>query len=423
MRALRLIAMLAGLMVSLACSDRSRLNPIDPENPRTKGKPTGLRVIADLDTIQLSWDALSLRDLSGYNIYRRLTHESGMYLIGQTSAQTTTFREHSNQFGAAHFYAITARIGAVETTPSEEVAVTPGPTVSWVADSDNRAVIKLTHDGRHEILRARAFINPFRLRVDSARRKIWVVDEFLGDFGAIDEKGNLLGKYGNFFDPVGLALNREDGSLWVGDNNESMLVHFDTNGAKIMSLDSLPRLGALAFHASLQELWALTSAGDLLLRVRSAAEVTPVNVQPTWEAPVTDLAIAGNTGEAWIAARNRVARVNRAGVVVFTSSEQFRFASRLALDQTTGACWVIDDSGESRNNSSVYKLNAHGEVQFKIDGLARPQGLAVNPFDGSCYVLDTLQGRLVSISSEGITAIGYTGFLTPFDIEVVMPER
>lgn len=415
--------MFAGLVLSMACTDRSRLNPIDPENPRTNGKPTGLRVIADLDTIQLSWDALALRDLSGYNIYRRLAHESGMSLTGQTSAQTTTWREHSNQFGAAHFYSITARIDAVETLHSEEVEVTPGPTVSWVADSDNRAVIKLTHDGRHEILRASAFINPFRLRVDSARRKIWVVDEFLGDFGAIDEKGNLLGKYGNFFDPVGLALNREDGSLWVGDNNEHMLVHFDTNGSKITSVDSLPKLGALAFHSSLQELWVLTSAGDLLLRVRSAAEVTRVNVQPTWEGPVVDMAIAANTGEAWIAAHNRVARVNREGVVVFTATEPFRFATRLALDQASGACWVIDDSGESRNNSSVYKLSAHGEVQFKIDGLARPQGLAVNPFDGSCYVLDTLQGRLVKISNEGMATNGYTGFLTPFDIEVVMPGR
>lgn len=402
-----------------ACTERERLNPIDPENPRTGGKPTGLRVIADLDTIQLVWNALPLRDLSGYNIYRRLAHESSINLIGQTAVQTTTFREQSNRFGVAHSYAITARIAEVETELSEEVTVTPGPTVAWVADSDSRAVIKLTHDGQHEILRSRAFINPFRLRVDQQRGTIWVLDEFSGDFGAINHKGDLIGKYDFFSDPIGLALDAETGNIWVGDNNENVLILFDKDGRTQTRLDSLPELGAIAFHASLQELWALTRNGDLLLHIDKAARVRRSLLLPTWSGPVVDMAIMDSTGEAWLAARDRIVRLDNEGNIIFTSTETFRFATRLALDQTRGACWMIDDSGEFRNTSSVYKLNAQGTVQFKIDGFERPQGLAVNPFDGSCYALDTLQGRLVKITAEGVATNGYTGFLTPFDIEVV----
>ncbi len=402
-----------------ACTERERLNPIDPENPRTGGKPTGLRAIADRDTIQLVWNALPLRDLSGYQIYRRLASASTLQLIAQTSAQVTTFREQSNQFGVPHSYAFTARIGNIETALSDEVTVTPGPTVTWVADSDSRAVIKLTHDGQHEILRSRAFINPFRLRVDQQRGAIWVLDEFTGDFGAISATGDLIGKYDVFSDPVGLALDAETGSIWVGDNNENVLALFDKDGRAQARLDSLPELGAIAFHAGLQELWALTSTGGLLLRIDKALRVTRMTLLPTWRGPVVDMAIMNTTGEAWLAAGDRVVRINQEGNVVFTSAEEFRFASRLALDQTRGACWVIDDSGEFRNNSSVYKLNAQGVVQFKSDGFERPQGLAVNPFDGSCYALDTLQGRLVKITAEGVATNGYTGFLTPFAIEVV----
>ncbi|MEK7726997.1 MAG: hypothetical protein AAB354_01225 [candidate division KSB1 bacterium] len=427
MRTSRLLHGLAALAVCAlllaCCTERSRLNPIDPENPRTGGKPTGLRVSAELDTIRLSWNSVPLRDLSGYHVYRRLAHESGMYLLGQVSSLTTTFRDQSDQFGVPHMYQITARIGNMETLPSEEVTVTPGPTVAWVADSDSRAVIKLTHDGLNEILRSRAFISPYRLRVDGKRGTIWVVDEFSGDFGAINEKGELLGKFDLFFEVVGLALDASDGSVWVGDNGEHVLARFDNEGSRQTRIDSLPKLGALAFHASLEELWALTSKGDQLLRVGKALQLTRVNLPPTFTGPVVDMAIAENTGEAWIATRNRVVRINKEGSVVFTAPEEFRFASRVALDQASGACWVIDDSGEFRANSSVFKLNAQGQVQFKIDGFERPQGLAINPFDGSCYALDTVRGRLVKITADGLTQNGYTGFLTPFDIEVVMPAR
>jgi sugar lactone lactonase YvrE len=421
-KAFVLFAFILALLLG-SCTERSRLNPLDPKNPRTAGKPTGLRVIAELDTIRLSWDALALRDLTGYNVYRRLAHESGFYLLGQTSAQSNSLQDVSDRFGVAHFYRLTAAVGDLETLPSEEVTVTPGPTVTWVADSDSRAVIKLTHDGQHEILRSRAFFNPYRLRVDRRRGVIWVLEEYSGDFGSINNKGELLGKFDHFFEPVGLALDEEDGSIWVGDNGEHVLARFDKEGRAFARIDSLPELGALAFHASLQELWALTSKGELLLRVGKSSQLTRINLQPTWSGPAADMAVAANTGEAWVAGRNRVARVNQDGNVVFTATEEFRFASRLAIDQTRGACWVIDDSGEFRNNSSVYKLSAQGQVQFKIDGFERPQGLAVNPYDGSCYVLDTLQGRLVKITAEGIATNGYANFLTPFDIEVVMPVR
>jgi len=399
------------------------LNPIDPQNPRTSGKPTGLRVIAELDTIHLSWNPLALRDLSGFNIYRHLAHESGFYLIGQTSPPLNTFRDVSNRFGMPHIYHITARVDDLETPPSQEVTVTPGPTIAWVADSDNRAVIKLTHDGQHEILRSRAFISPYRLKVDHQRGAVWVLDEYTGNFGSINEKGELRGVYDHFFAAVGLALDLEDGSIWVGDNGEHLLARFDEDGRLQARIDSLPELSTIAFHPSLKELWALTMNGEQLLRVKKSQQVVRANLQPTWSGPVADMAIIANTGEAWIAAGKRVARVNAEGRVVFTSAEEFRFASRLAIDQASGACWVLDDSREFRNNSSVFKLDAQGQVQFKIDGLERPQGLAVNPFDASCYALDTLQGRLVRISAEGIATNGYTNFLTPFDIEVVVPRR
>ena len=418
-------SLLAALVFMLlaSCTERPRLNPIDPQNPATGGKPTGLRVIAELDTIQLSWNALAIRDLSGYNVYRQLAHESSFTLIGQTSAPTASFRDVSKRFNLAHNYYVTARVNDLETAPSDEVTVTPGPTIAWVADADSRAVIKLTHDGAHEILRSRAFVSPYRLKVDSKRGVIWVWDEFTGELGSIDQKGERLGVYGRYFDAVGLALDEEDGSVWIGDNNEHVLARHDADGRLQARVDSLSRLSALAFHPALKELWALTYNAEHLLRVeKNTLRMTIVYLQPSWSGPVNDLAIFAQTGEAWIPAGNRVVRVNAQGRVVLISRDEYRFASRLAVDQANGACWVLNDSGEFRDNSSVIKLDAQGRAQFESAGLQRPQGLAVNPFDGSCYALDTVHGRLVRITAEGLAREGYANFLTPFDIQIVLPQ-
>ncbi len=410
--------------LGVACTERSRSNPLDPQNPQTGGKPTGLRVISELDTIRLSWNRLLLQDLSGFNVYRKLPNESDFTLLGQTTAQSNSYQDLSDRFGVLHSYRITARVGNLETPPSDEVTTTPGPTIVWVADIDSRAVIKLTHDGQHEILRSRAFLNPWRLRVDERRGNVWVLDDLTGDFGHLDQKGQLLGVHEKFFDAVGLALDPEDGSVWVAENAEHSLSRFDSNGKLLARVDSLPELAALAFNPHLQELWALTNAGEQLLRVeKNSARITRVELQPSWNGPVGDLAIRATTGEAWIAAGDRVVRLDEHGKVAFVSPDEFRYAIRVALDQASGACWMITDSRQYRNDSSVFRFAAHGTIELKVEGFGRPQSLAVNPYDASCYVLDTLHGRLVRISAAGQLTNGYTNFLAPIDIDIVRPER
>ncbi len=410
-------------VILVACTERSRLNPLDPQNPQTGGKPTGLRVISDLDTVRLRWNTLAIRDLPGFNVYRKLPAENEFSLIGQTSAPTNVFEDLSDRYGVLHSYRITARVAGLETPPSEEATITPGPTVVWVADIDNRAVIKLTHDGRHEILRSRAFIDPFRLKVDKRRGTVWVLEDFSGNFGRLDQNGQLLGISERFFEAVGLALDAEDGSIWVGDNNEKRVWHFDREGTRLARLDSLPEFSALAFNPFVEELWVATTNGEQLLRIKkNSAQIQRVNLQPSWSGPVRDLAIVETTGEAWMAAGDRVVRLNANGEVALVTTEEFTFAARVAIDQASGACWVLDDVRQFLQ-SRVIKLEANGQVQLRLEGFDRPQGLAVNPFDASCYVLDTLQGRLVKISSEGTITVGYANLLTPLDIDIVMPGR
>lgn len=414
--------MLLVLFALAGCTERSRLNPIDPRNPQTQGKPTGLRVISESDSVRLTWSALPLEDLSGYVIYRKLPQDDDYVRLGENAPRLVTFLDVSNRFGVLHSYRITARVDDLETPPSDAVVITPGPATVWVADIDARAVVKLTHDGRYEILQSRAFIDPFRLKVDATRGTVWVLDEYTGNLGSLDARGRLREMHESFLDPLDLALDEEDGNLWVFDNARQSLSLFAASGTKLARIDSLPKLSALAFNARSAELWALANNAEQLLRIeKNTRKIVQADLQPAWSGPVRDMAIHLATGAAWFAAGDRVARLNAEGQLVFVTADSFRFASRVAVDQNNGACWVIDDSRNFRPDSRVYQLDAQGRVLFYVDGFERPQSLASNPFDGSCYVLDTLQGRLVKINASGEVVNGYTDFLTPYDIDVVMP--
>ena len=56
--------------IFLGCSNREPLNPLDPNNPFTGGKPTGLSLIPIQNTVQILWDPIDLIDINNYTIYR-----------------------------------------------------------------------------------------------------------------------------------------------------------------------------------------------------------------------------------------------------------------------------------------------------------------------------------------------------------------
>src|SRR5262245_64982884 len=72
------VALLA-LAVTLAlsgCSQRDRANPLDPQNPNSRGAPTGFNAIAGFLTVRLNWDARPDLDIDGFQVYRRAAGDS-----------------------------------------------------------------------------------------------------------------------------------------------------------------------------------------------------------------------------------------------------------------------------------------------------------------------------------------------------------
>ena len=54
------------------CSNRERLNPLDPRNPDTLGRPTGLRVTSNRHRVTLSWEFVEHANVLGISVWRRI---------------------------------------------------------------------------------------------------------------------------------------------------------------------------------------------------------------------------------------------------------------------------------------------------------------------------------------------------------------
>ena len=79
------------------CSQRDRLNPLDPKNPDTEGKPVGVTILSDQDDVTVSWVNQSFEDILGFNIYRRQEGED-FESIGVASVSASSFTDSDLEY-------------------------------------------------------------------------------------------------------------------------------------------------------------------------------------------------------------------------------------------------------------------------------------------------------------------------------------
>ncbi len=70
--------------------------------------------------------------------------------------------------------------GDYESPESDSVSITPGPTIIWFTDADDRQIISLSHDGLHEIDRLTVTGYPWDVIIHPRDRSIWFSDVLFG---------------------------------------------------------------------------------------------------------------------------------------------------------------------------------------------------------------------------------------------------
>jgi len=89
----------------------------------------------------------------------------------------------------------------------------------------------------------------------------------------------------------------------------------------------------------------------------------------------------------------------------------------LAVDSDNGNCWVLDLHFFA-NQSTLICFNEQGVRLFEFSGLTYPENLAINPYDHSCIVADSGNGRILKIASDGTLEGQLTGYDYPRGLAV-----
>jgi DNA-binding beta-propeller fold protein YncE len=406
---------IGALCLLFGCTDRERLNPIDPLNPRTGGKPVGLFAVSMRDTVKLGWQPLGLRDLSGYRIYRQSASSTDFALIDSVAGDQQSYREFGLTMGLSYHYRITAYTSVSESSPSDPVSIVPGPGFVWISDANIRAVIKYTHDGSAELARTtREFIEPERLQANPKTGQLWVIDTFTRELRRIEASGSASSVRIALQNPVDLAVDSTDNTIWAADNGFGVY-KYDATGVRLAQTP-LPGVIAVAINFRTRELFALDRRQKKLWRIDASGIATEVNVSLIGP---QGIAIHRGTGDAWIADSTRVVIVRAGGQIETASGFNFVYAKRAAVNQNTGECWVID-LVLSLPQSKVVKFSAAGVMQFSVSGFLYPSSLSVNVFDGACFVTDrhSQQKSLSRVSASGLIIHQARNFSDPIDVDV-----
>lgn len=392
------------LLIFLSCARRERLNPIDPRNPQTKGRPAINRIYSVKDTVFISWEPIELEDLNSYKIYRKTSTEDAFNLFATVSSSITTFVDTSVTFGVDYQYRITAAGTTFESLPSEPVIITPGPSFNWVADTFNRNIVKLTHDSRYEILRARDFFNPIDLEFSPLNKIVWIVDLVRASRGEVvrmNTRGKTLGRL-PFSTPFDLAVFNSTGEVWVADSEIDAVVKMDSTGTPEFSITSFSNPIALSIDQQNGDCWVADNQADAIVQIKndgSSIFTVPFNFNA-----IQAVTVNSKEGSVWVADSTRIVKLDMKGKKIFELNG-FNFVFKLVVNENTGEVWLLDLVLRF-NKSKVVKLAPSGQKVFELSGFTVPEDLALNLYDNSCLVADTQNDRIVRISPDGnITAI------------------
>ncbi|MDZ7263084.1 MAG: hypothetical protein ONB16_00775 [candidate division KSB1 bacterium] len=401
--------LLLGLLLWINCSDRQRLNPIDPLNPNTAGKPGSLRIYSELDQAVLEWQAIPIRDFIGYRIYRKGPADTHFQFIHLSPPESTRYRDQNLAFDSVYQYQISVQALDFETPRSDIVSIIPGPTYIWATDIYNRRLIQITHDGAHEIMQIPVDGYPAELALDAPLQRLWFIDILLNrvyflEAGIPRLAASLAGGR-----PSDIAMDVDNDRIWISDETKGIVYVLNRQGQRVGEVAGFTKPIALDIDFRDGAGWVV----DLkAARVSKIAPNLSIALQLMDFHRPMDISVNQKTGECWVADSSRVLKFDARGNVKLRLESGFSFVTKLAVDSNTGNCWVLDQEFWFQR-ARLLCFNEKGHQLVNVSGLSWPENIAVNPYDHGCVVADAGNARIIKFFSDGRVFGQITGYDYP----------
>lgn len=383
------------VMALAQCSDRDRSNPLDPRNPATQGRPPQPSIVSFQDSVVLSWRLIPLSSVINYHVYRRLQNETTYQRIATVDANTSEFSENGVGADSVRFYRISASTASFESPLSDSVQIRPGPTYVWAIDFERSQVVKLTHDGDHEIFRAGSFIRPIDFAIDGNTGSATVIDNILTEASRFTGSGQPDGSFTIVRGATQAEIDPADGSLWIMERDSAAVTHYAKSGEPIVRITGFGEPVDMEFDPVSRHVWVLDRSRGAIY------EVDDSNVLRRYSGfgSAFDLSLNSRDRTLWIADSNAISIASLEFPQV-VRREGYIYAARVAVNEATGECWAVDWS-ERFGNSTLIKLSSQGERVFTLSGFVEPKSLAVNFSNGHCFVAEPDVRAFIEVDADG----------------------
>ncbi|GBD95023.1 virginiamycin B lyase [bacterium BMS3Abin05] len=389
------MAVLLAAFVQFQCAERQHSNPLDPLNPVTEGKPSGLRVVSDHHKVLLDWPAIGIHSITGYAIYRR-ADSSAVRKIAALPALKRAFTDTQTTYGTRYHYSYAVIAGNYESPLSDPVAITPGPSFFWVSYGSIGEILKLTFDIEHTYKTVDGLAYPSTMALDKMSRGIWAADEYLGQINRISGSGEIRQRIDGFGRITSIAVDTVAERIWIADSRNKRVVNLDETGNALFAVSGLENPARLAVDQKRGSCWIVDTAQKIVLQTnRSGGALHTIKslLNPKW------VSIPGKDGSVWVADSSRVVRISLEGKILSTVTG-FKYAYRVAPDFKRNVVWVLDQS-YGWVGTELIKADENGRRLVQLKGFGFPKNMVIDSFDGSCVVADTYNLRVVKVSSNG----------------------
>ena len=410
---------LSGLILLLShCADRQRLNPLDPQNPDTHGKITGMKIYSEFNRITLTWHGVNVTGLKGYHIYRKTATQDSFVHIQSVTPSKRTFTDYNVTYFKPYCYRVSAFSANFESQLSDSVQIIPGPSVVWVTDAYNYSIIQYSYDCTHEITRISADGYPWAIQWNHYQQDLWYSDLLLGR--VYRRKKNLLEYFAapQYWQPVSMDIDPSRNAVWVANDRASVIRIMAGRDDPITEIErpDFQEPSAVAIDERRHYCWVADPASSLIfrgittdttLRKMSADVINPL-----------DISIDINNGSCWVADSSRIVQLNISGEIMSTIQNDIHHVFRIAVDGEMGHIWAAMKETDG-HNSRIRCYDMAGQMKFEISGFNEPHQLLVDPETHDCLVTDSGNRRVVRISIAGdILFSNDHGLYFPVGIEV-----
>ena len=405
------------LALATGCSNRERLNPLDPSNPTTHGSPTGFAAFAGDGYALIAWDPAGSADVAGYRLYRRVAPDPQFVALGGVlPPNVTEFQDVGLANGVDHVYQLRFVVGDRLSLPAEDTA-TPGPARPWVTDYAGASLLRITPDARHVGERALAsFSGPTALDVDPGTGQVWVCDYDGRRVGLYDPVNHSLVWVGSGLSPIAIAVDRSTGRAWVCDWDGGSLCRLDpaARGLPPACLSGFSHPISVAVDQADGSVWVCEQSADRVRHLTS--DGSPLSAA-TVVSP-SRVAVYAITRSVWVTSfsERRVVHLSPAGQPRDTVGG-FQGPIGVATD-SGGRVWVADAAGDQ-----VVVLDALGHVAFRVPGLSEAHAVAIDPVTGEAWITLPGIGAVARLDKNGGAQRRITGLRKPYEIALHRPRE